>query len=160
MSEFKGDTAESASERPDKRELNLTLATARNMLPLVRRIIADIMQAEQDLARLQPEEDHLNRVRKDLAWPERCRRYEIQETLVSQERTLKDALAEIDGLGLTITDADEGRVGFPTTVNGRRAYFCWHPGEATISHWHFTGETLLRVIPAIWEDTVDSGRKR
>lgn len=154
MSEFKGDTAESASERPDKRELNLSLATARNMLPLVRRIISDIMQAEQCLARLQPEEDRLHQIRKELSWPERCRRYEIKEELASQERCLKDALTEIDVLGLTITDVDAGRVGFPTMVNGRRAYFSWQPGEDKLSHWHFAGETLLRTIPASWEEPV------
>lgn len=160
MSEFKGDTAESAPERPEKKEITLTLATARNMVPLVRRIIDDILQAEQSLALLQPEEDRLYQVRKDLTWPERCRRYEIKEELVVEERKLKTALAEIDGLGLTITDPEAGRVGFPTIVNGRRAYFSWQPDEQTIRHWQFVGETLLRTIPGIWEEPVESRESR
>jgi len=47
-------------------------------------------------------------------------------------------------------DADAGRVGFPTAVNNRPAYFSWTPGEAELEFWHFADETARRPIPKLW----------
>ena len=56
------------------------------------------------------------------------------------ERTLGDALAEMEILGVSLLDSAEGRVGFPTVVNGRKAFFSWRPGDDGVRHWHFATE--------------------
>lgn len=157
MSEFMGDTASSAPERPNRRETVMTLTTARNMVPLVRHIVADVLQAKRTLAQMQPEQEALERRRHSLTWPERSRRYQLQDEISRQERSLQDALAEMDGLGVTLVDAHQGRVGFPTMVNGRRAFFSWRPTEESLRHWHYAGENALRIIPATWIDPVENG---
>src|SRR5947209_18523103 len=96
MSESMGDTTSSASEKPERREKILTLTTARSMVPLVRRIINDVVLSQQGLSKLQPEQDRLDRQRRTLTWPERSRRYELQEELATLERTLGDGLAEME----------------------------------------------------------------
>ena len=120
------------------------------MLPLVRRIVDDLLLSQRSLSQLQPEEDRLHRVRRTLSWPERERRYAIQEELTQLDKSIKEALSEMDGLGVALLDADEGRIGFPTKVNGKLAFFSWQPGEETLRHWHFAQDGTLRTIPASW----------
>jgi hypothetical protein len=139
-----------ASEKPGPRETTLSLTTAQSMLPLVRRIVDDILQDQKNLARLMPERNRLDRQRRDLSWPERARRYQIQEEVAGCERHLEEALAELANLGLQLLDGDEGRVGFPTVVNGRRAFFSWQPNDDGIVFWQFPDEARRRKVPASW----------
>ena len=63
---------------------------------------------------------------------------------------METALAELHGLGVALLDELEIRVGFPTMVNNRRAYFSWHLGEDGLNNWRFADEDLDRPIPASW----------
>jgi len=62
-------------------------------------------------------------------------------------------------LGLTLLDAEIGRVGFPTLVNDRRAYFSWRPGEEGLHSWHFAEESMCRPIPSAWRNEITLARK-
>jgi hypothetical protein len=131
------------------------------MLPLVRQISQDIMQAQDALKRLVPERDRLNRRRHALTWPERSRRYQVQEEIVTAELKFQESLLELENLGVALVDANAGWVGFPTVVNGKKAFFSWKPGEETLKYWHFAGETARRLIPATWikaDDVALSGK--
>lgn len=145
-----GNTAHSAWEEAGRGEVVLNLATARNMVPLVKRIVDDILREQKQLTELQPEELRLHRQRHNLDWPSRSRRYQIQEQIVSSERNLQSAIAELSGLGVVLLDAAEGRIGFPTIVNGRTAFFSWRPGEDGVHYWHFPEHKARRPIPASW----------
>ena len=59
----------------------LDLPTVQKMLPLVRRIVADLLAAEQDNGSLLWELEGLDRNRRTLTWPERQRRYQIQDEI-------------------------------------------------------------------------------
>jgi hypothetical protein len=143
-------TGPSASDRSKKGELVLNLQTARRMLPLVRHIIEDILHTRQELARKQPEQHRLDRQRHTLDWPARSRRYQLREEISAEERHLQEAQAELERLGVVLLDPAKGQVGFPTLVNGRRAFFSWRPSEEALRHWHFVGEKVRRLIPAAW----------
>ncbi len=156
MSGLTGDTASSASEKPAGRRTVFALGTVRRMLPLVRRVVRDLLQARRILAQLQPEKAVLDRQRRSLAWPERSRRYQLREEIASQEELQQEAWAELEVvLGLVLLDPENGRVGFPTVINDRRAFFSWQPDEETVEHWHFDGETHRRQIPSAWSAAVD-----
>jgi hypothetical protein len=133
-----------------RRERVLNLGTARNMLPLVRRIIHDVTRANQALDLLLPEQDQLDRQKRTLDWPARSRRYRLREEIADQEHNLQDGLAELEFLGVDLLDPAKGQVGFPTIVNGRDAYFSWWNGEEDLAHWHFAGEKQRRRIPSSW----------
>jgi hypothetical protein len=148
-----GSTGNRASEAFEKRgnhDRILTWVAANRMLPLVRQIVADVIEGHQRLTAMQSEKDHLDRHRRDLSWPERARRYHLDEDIAAGERALRGALTELDGLGITLLDGDTGRVGFPTKVNNRRAFFSWLPGEETLSFWHYVDDNERRPIPATW----------
>jgi hypothetical protein len=52
---------------------------------------------------------------------------------------VKDAMAEIDAIGVQVKDLDIGLLDFPCLVEGRTVLLCWKLGEKEITHWH--GET-------------------
>jgi hypothetical protein len=159
MSSPTGDTASSAPKNSERRDVVFTLAMARRMLPLVRRIVADLVQDQQRLAELQPEQERLDRERRHLAWPERSRRYQLREEIASIQRHQQEAVTELEGLlGVALVEPGEGRVGFPTVVNDRAAFFSWRLGEEVLEHWHFVGETIRRTIPAAWTAEIKSNR--
>jgi hypothetical protein len=56
------------------------------------------------------------------------------------EQRAKDALAEIDSIGVQVKDIDIGLLDFPCQVEGRIILLCWKLGEKSITHWHGTDE--------------------
>jgi hypothetical protein len=52
------------------------------------------------------------------------------------EQRAKDALAEIDSIGVQVKDIDIGLLDFPCEVEGRIVLLCWKMGEDSITHWH------------------------
>ena len=59
---------------------------------------------------------------------------------VKAEQRAKDALAEIDSIGVQVKDIDIGLLDFPCEVDGRTILLCWKLGETSITHWHGTNE--------------------
>ena len=56
------------------------------------------------------------------------------------EQRAKDALAEIDSIGVQVKDIDIGLLDFPCEVEGEIVLLCWKMGEKSITHWHGTSE--------------------
>jgi len=56
------------------------------------------------------------------------------------EQRAKDALAEIDSIGVQVKDIDIGLLDFPCEVEGQTVLLCWKMGEKSITHWHGTDE--------------------
>jgi hypothetical protein len=56
------------------------------------------------------------------------------------EQRAKDALAEIDSIGVQVKDLDIGLLDFPCRVDGSIVLLCWKLGEKSITHWHGTEE--------------------
>ena len=60
-----------------------------------------------------------------------------------RERTVqrvKDAVAEIDAIGVQVKDLDTGLLDFPCEVDGNTVLLCWKLGEKSITHWHGVSE--------------------
>ncbi|HWZ76325.1 MAG TPA: DUF2203 domain-containing protein [Candidatus Sulfotelmatobacter sp.] len=52
------------------------------------------------------------------------------------EQRAKDALAEIDSIGVQVKDLNIGLLDFPCEVEGQVILLCWKLGEKAITHWH------------------------
>lgn len=150
MSGSRSYSTSDASEKPERSEVVLSLITVQKMLPLVKRISNDILTHQRVLTCLQPEEERLDRQKRSLDWPSRQRRYQIKDELAAAEVSIQEALVELHELGLVLLDGTSGRIGFPTLVNNRRAYFCWERGSEALQHWQFADEDVQRPIPASW----------
>jgi hypothetical protein len=143
-------------EKTGNKNVPFTWTAASKMLPLVQHIVQEVLERRQKLSRLYPELDVLDRRRRGLAWPERSRRYQVQEEIAAEERHLQSARSELESLGAVLLDAS-GLVGFPTIVNNRPAYFSWKPGEVGLLYWQHEEEGPRRSIPAAW---IKSDRRR
>jgi hypothetical protein len=139
--------------KPKKKDIALDLSTAKQMLPLVKSIVADIVTTRLAIAKLIPEQERLERHRRDLVWLERQRRYQVKDEITAAEKILGNALSELVGLGLNLVDDEAGEVDFPTKINGRSAAFTWKLGEDSLRNWHYNGEEQLRPIPKDWDQS-------
>jgi hypothetical protein len=148
-----------APERAGGPNVLFTWTVAQRMLPLVGRIVDDLLRRRQDLARMEAEKANLDRNRRTLAWPGRARRYQLQEELTETDKQQRAAVAELEGLGVTLIDPGLGQVGFPTTVNNRRAFFSWRPGDNGLAFWHFAEETARRPVPPTWTKGTELRRR-
>jgi len=143
--------ASNSAGKSRRKEITLDLTTARQMLPLVKSIVSDIVTSRLALNKLAPEQDRLERHRRDLVWQERERRYQISEEIKTAERSLTTAAGELTSLGVSLVDDEAGEVDFPTKINGRTAAFNWKLGEDGVGHWHYGGEEQRRPIPTDWD---------
>ena len=141
-----------ASGKSTKRkDVAIDIATARQMLPLVKSIVSDIVNTRVRLDRLGPEQERLERNRRSLDWSARDRRYSLKDEVVIVEKELAGAVNELANLGVALVDAGSGQVAFPTRINGRPAAFSWQVGEDGLTYWHYAGEDLRRPIPQDWQ---------
>lgn len=114
-----------------------TVDQANRTLPLVRRIVRDIVS-------LYPR------------WRDRVNELEVRsgnvtlelpdQRIAELEREAQEIAAEIDGCIREIRDLgieyrlplDAGLVDFPGERDGRRIFLCWRLGEDAVEHWHET----------------------
>jgi hypothetical protein len=155
-----GSKENATSGAPDKRgEVILNLSTVQRMLPLVEKIVQDILASQKSVEVLTPEQDRLSRQKRTLDWPQRQRRYQIDDELQAHDRQFQDAVLELQGLGVELLEGEIGRDGFPTLVNNRRSYFSWKPGDEGLKFWHFAEEDNRRPIPASWLQEIQQAAK-
>lgn len=101
-----------------------TVDEANRTLPLVRRIVVDILQAGQDIRTIsleieKPEED---------------------PRIVALMDELDNLFEEVESLGCSYRDWNfqMGLVDFPSIVAGREACLCWRSDEAEVLYYHDT----------------------
>jgi hypothetical protein len=142
----------SQAEKPSSRtEPLFELPTVLKMLPLVRRIAADLLESQVEIGGLVDESRRLERQRRDLPWIERKRRYLVQDTLSDAERRLRGYVNEFEALGIAVIDLETAQIGFPTIVNNKLAFFSWLPGEESVTFWHYDrDESRRRPVPEAW----------
>lgn len=161
MSGFTENRASEAAERIGAPGRMLTWHASKAMLPLVSLVAQDVARHHRALVQLRPELDQLEKNRHHLDWPQRARRYQLEEELRVAEVEYRAAVAELDALGVALLDPTNGLIGFPTLVNQRRAYFSWLPGEeGTLACWNYAGDRLRRPVPQDWTQVPREARAR
>ncbi|MFL5339414.1 MAG: DUF2203 domain-containing protein [Gemmataceae bacterium] len=149
----KSNRASGKGDKARRQKKPLDLPTARRMLPLVQRIVNDIVLDHTELNRFTFEQEGLDRDKRNLSWPERQRRYAVQGEVVRLQTRIEEEALELDRLGAIIVNPTLGQIGFPTLINGRPAYFSWKLGEDGVEFWHFDGEQDRRPIPPNWSES-------
>jgi hypothetical protein len=132
----------------------MTWHAGREMLVLVGRIAQDVVTLNQRMAGMQTELAHLERNRRTLSWPDRARRYQLEDEIARAGVELRAVVAELEGLGVALLDQSSGLVGFPTLVNDRKAYFSWQPGEESLLYWNYVDDLTRNLVPEEWTEVV------
>lgn len=111
-----------------------TIEQANRMLPLVRRIVEDIVQ---DYARWREQVGVLEVVaagRRGDSPPDEAEKVERDTQRLAGD--IERYVGELRELGVDFKGFDEGLVDFPAEMDGRRVYLCWKLGEESVEHWH------------------------
>jgi hypothetical protein len=116
-----------------------TLDEAERSLPLVRHIVLDIRDAYR-------------------TWQDAVTRYELEAAGATAQvgetevlRTLQEAVSgsaervaglvdELQNLGVSLKDFEQGLVDFYALREDRLVFLCWRLGEDHITHWHEVDE--------------------
>jgi len=143
--------ASGPTDQPKKKQPSIDLPTARQMLPLVRSIVHDIVDTRKRMTHLSSEQDVLDSERRSLTWESRRRRYSVADELNTASKQYSAAVGELTQLGVSLVDDAAGSVDFPTRINGRPAAFTWQMGEDGLGYWRYAGEDQRRAIPNDWQ---------
>ena len=150
MSEFTEKQTSGASERSGLTDRILTWQVSRAMLVLVSRVAQDLAGHHKRLAGLYSELAQLEKNRRTLDWPQRHRRYQLEDEVAAAEGEVRGLVGELEALGVALLDGSQGLVGFPTRVNDRPAYFSWMPGEDGLGYWNYAGDHVRRPVLHEW----------
>lgn len=113
--------------RPKRR---FTLELANRSLPLVKRIVADIVHTHADAAKARQDLE-----RQPLAVKGR-QVQEAQARLEASLTRLEDYLDELSEVGCELKDFQMGLIDFVGRHQGRDVCLCWKLGEEKVTHWH------------------------
>jgi hypothetical protein len=122
------------SRQPPTLKVTLPYSAARanRALPLVRRIVADLVvhyRSWEEAVRQVELASHDNVVEN----PE-AERWQREAQRVAAE--IDHCVLELAELGVEVRGLDVGLVDFPGALDGRDVYFCWMLGESAVTHWH------------------------
>ena len=115
------------SVRPSRPRRRFTLEQANRSLPLVRRIVADIVRVHAEAAKLQQQLERTTRSRDQSA---------LQGSLEKAMHRLEDYVDELSEVGCDLKDYQMGLIDFTGRHQGRDVCLCWKLGEERITHWH------------------------
>jgi len=119
-----------------------TVQQANRTLPLVRKIVQDVVQQhrawrdailELDIVASSSRADEPREVAE-----------ELERKVLHLAREVEGFRRELDDLGIQLKDPRLGLVDFPCQVAGRSVLLCWRLGEPAVQFWHeedagFTG---------------------
>ncbi|HWL95384.1 MAG TPA: DUF2203 domain-containing protein [Phycisphaerae bacterium] len=126
-----------------------TLAQANRSLPLVSRIVTDVVQQHKKICHIE----------------QRCQTVDHGHSMEDLERlrhqyageldALQDLIEELEQIGCQLKDWERGVVDFLAFINGRPVELCWRLGEAGVSHWHEIDAGFRGRLPL--EDQIETG---
>ena len=119
-----------------------TVARANRTLPLVARIVDDVVARVAELKTLSAARELASRGERE----ERARR------LREVERELERHAEELSGVGCELKDPETGLIDFPAKNGDAAILLCWRKGEGAIEWWHpvetgFRGRRPVSELP-------------
>ena len=115
------------SVTPSRPRRRFTLEQANASLPLVRRIVADVVRTHADAGKLQQQFE------KVVGTPEQA---SVQARLEHDMHRLEDFVDELSEIGCDLKDYQSGLIDFTGRHLGRDVCLCWKLGEDQITYWH------------------------
>ena len=128
--------------RPSRPKRRFTVSQANSALPLVRRIVGDIVKTHGQVLRLQAEIEQSANAKDQAA---------TQTQLDLSVTRLEDFVEELSEVGCELKDYQVGLIDFVGRHQSRDVYLCWKLGEEQIGFWHeinagYTGRQLISTL--------------
>lgn len=132
------------SVSPSRASKRFKLAEANRSLPLVRRVVSDIVKTHEQITSLQTSLEAAKH--KDVG--------AIQTQIDRSVEQLQNYVEELHEIGVDLKDYQIGLVDFLGRHRGHDVCLCWKLGEETIGFWHEiqTGFAGRQPVSALEED--------
>lgn len=115
-----------------------TLDEAQALLPVAEALLNRALEAKQAAAELEEQLSEL--VRRIFAnggmMINTAAVQKQKTTLEALVQRAKDAIEEIDAIGVQVKDLETGLLDFPCLLEGETVLLCWKRGEPRIEFWH------------------------
>jgi len=115
------------SVKPSVSKKRFTLSEANRTLPLVKRIVNDVVRTHEQALQLQAKLEAVEDARQTNA---------VQSELNKAMEHLNAFVAELTGIGCEVKDYKSGLIDFLGQHQGRDVNLCWRLGEDKIHFWH------------------------
>jgi hypothetical protein len=115
------------SVRPSRPRRRFTLIEANKSLPLVKRVVADIVHTHAEASKLQQSIER---------GTPKAEQSSIQDRLDQAMHRLEDYVDELAEIGCELKDYQMGLIDFIGRHQGRDICLCWKLGEEKIAYWH------------------------
>jgi hypothetical protein len=127
-----------------------TVEEANKTLPLVRRIVEDVVRQHRVWREKILELDLV--ASSSRAEESRTRAQELEEAAQSIAREIDGYQRELEQLGIQLKDRKIGLVDFPSELAGKSVLLCWRLGEPEVQFWHdedagYAGRQPLQPTP-------------
>jgi hypothetical protein len=137
------------SDRPGEGRKLFTVEEANAMLPLVQRIVEDVVVVSKDIVERRERLAQIKSGRRSEsrdAYSEELA--QVEDELEKERSRLYEYADELRELGVELKDGLVGLVDFPAQMDDRVVYLCWKLGESELLHWHeldagFSGRQAL-----------------
>lgn len=127
-----------------------TVDEANRTLPLVRRIVEDVVRQHRVWREKILELDLVASATR--ADEPRDRAEQLEREAQALAREIDGYQRELADLGVQLKDRRLGLVDYPSEIGGKRVLLCWRLGEAEVQFWHdekagYTGRQPLQPTP-------------
>ena len=112
-----------------------TLDQANRTLPLVRRVVADVVDEYRKWKDVVFRYELLAAGSK-ADEGETAEQVSLRQQVDESAQKINGFLEELSRIGCVFKGFEEGLVDFPHQMDGREVYLCWRLGEDQIEHWH------------------------
>jgi hypothetical protein len=112
---------------PSINKRRFTLSQANRSLPLVKRIVRDIVRTHDEALSMQAQVESMDDGKETA---------EIQTKLDAMVDRLRDFVGELSDVGCELKDYQTGLIDFVGQHQGRDVYLCWKLGEEKVNYWH------------------------
>ncbi len=121
----------------------LSIEDANRMLPLLEKIVSDLMGAWSDIIQRRTELELIDKGQSKLTVDAANeRKQDLKIELNALIDRINGYIREVEELGCFIEEFKRGVVNFPSLYMGRKVFLCWKPTDESVQYWHELDESF------------------
>jgi hypothetical protein len=137
--------------------LTYTPARATKTLPLVRRVVKDLLNLRVVMDQQQMQLDGFDQLGETINQAAyRDELADVEKTLTAEKEKWQLYINELAAIGVTHHIPFDGTIDFPAILNRRPIRLCWRPGDEAVEYWHEVDESSddrkkidLKMLPTL-----------
>jgi hypothetical protein len=137
-----GDDKLCDAQDSSKRVLFYTPVKATKTLPLVRRVVKDLLSLAGAINQQQIQLDGFHQLGETIeqaAYREELD--DVEQSLTAEKAKWQQCVGELTAIGVSHHVPFDGTIDFPAMLDRRPIRLCWRPGDESVQYWHEVNET-------------------